>query len=75
MKTTGFLKKYGPRTVQEGNNGKKAMRLIMQRKGILLGMDLPKTERKREKKKMGVSKPEGGIRNGVWVLIMHTGQP
>lgn len=50
------------------------MRLIMQRRGPLLSVDLQ--ERNRQKERMGESESGGGIKkNGVVGLIMYTGQP
>ena len=45
----------------------KAMRLILQRRGVLPGMDLPNRERGEiQREWMGESAPGGGIKTGFW---------
>lgn len=52
------------------------MRLIMQKRGVLLDMDLQKSARERkQRERMRKTEPEEGVQNGVLVLIMYTGQP
>lgn len=56
----------------------KEIRLIIQRRGVLLSMDLSKTEREggeTQRERMVESESVGGIKNGVLGLIMYTGQP
>lgn len=47
----------------------------MQRRGVLLSMDLPERERGKKKEWERVNRRGGGIKNGVVGLIMYTGQP
>lgn len=52
------------------------MTFIMQRRGVMLSMDLAqREERERQRERIGDSESGGGIKNGVLGLIMHTGQP